>query len=111
MTTSTTATALRTPAPRRRRRLAPPRPRKTDRRVCYFFPEEGRRINAWARRNGYTTDNEALRAIILERLDADQVADPGERSPLGLPVTSPWRPPAARTEPTSDAPQQLAIGA
>ena len=75
---------------------------KNDRRTGCFTQEEGRKLNAWMKKNGITIDNEALRTIILDRLAADGIKDPGEDSYEGQPCTSPWRPPAQITGTTDD---------
>lgn len=94
------------PAARRRGRPRSENP-KNDRRTGCFTESEGRRLNAWMKANGITIDNEALRKIILERMQVDGIEDPGPGSQEGQPCTSPWRPPTQITGSADDQDQLL----
>jgi hypothetical protein len=103
------SSAPRTATTRRRGRPRSENP-KNDRREGRFTEAEGRMLNAWMKKQGITVDNEALRTIILERLAADGITDPGPDSEEGQTPTSPWRPGAEVT--SSDDPiRQLALTA
>lgn len=76
---------------RRRGRPRSENPR-SDKRTACLTESEGRAFNAWMRARGIAVDNEALRIMILERLAADGVNDPGPDSEEGQLAASPWRP-------------------
>lgn len=65
---------MNTPIRRRKPRTTNPR---TDRRMANFTASEGRRLSSWMKRNGVETDTQALVRIVMQRLDAEGIQDPG----------------------------------
>lgn len=72
----------------RRRGRPPAENPQRDRRQARFTEAEGRTLNRWMHENGINIDGEAVRQIVLERLAADGVTDPGADSELGFPPDS-----------------------
>lgn len=79
--------------------------------MANFSEAEGRKLNRWMRERGITADGEALRMIVIERLAADGITDPGPVSELGLPPESPRRRNSQAIDTTRDESNQLALTA
>lgn len=82
-----------------------------DRRMANFSEAEGRQLNRWMRERGIKADGEALRLIVLERMAADRITDPGPDSQLGLPPESLRRKNSQTSKNTRGESDQLALTA